>query len=133
LKDALDNLFIEGGPTALIDAVYLSVEKLVEHKKGVGNSRRALILITDGHDTNSYYNQDQLFAKLRENPVQVFIIGIVHGPSGFIKLNKKEQDSAVQLLNRLAQETGGRVFYPKSVSELPSIASTIARELQARE
>ena len=40
--------------------------------------RRALIVITDGEDRNSFYKQEQLFARLREEDVQIFVIGFVN-------------------------------------------------------
>ncbi|MDQ3253748.1 MAG: VWA domain-containing protein, partial [Acidobacteriota bacterium] len=61
LIDALDELYVEGGATAVIDAVYVSAERAAEYKKGNDlndRRRRALILITDGEDRNSQYKQD---------------------------------------------------------------------------
>src|SRR5438034_1079234 len=50
LLDGLENLYVEGGQTAIIDAVYLSAEHVAEYKKGDESDRRrrALILVTDG-------------------------------------------------------------------------------------
>jgi Ca-activated chloride channel family protein len=77
LMDGLDNLYVEGGQTAVIDAVYLSAEHVSEYKKGDEGDRRrrALIVITDGEDRSSFYKQEQLFARLREEDVQIFVIG----------------------------------------------------------
>ena len=49
--DALDDMFIEGGQTAVVDAVYLAAEHAGERRKGdpvEDKRRRALILVTDG-------------------------------------------------------------------------------------
>ena len=72
LIDALDGLYTEGGQTAVIDAVYLAAERLAEYKKGDDNDRRrrALIVVTDGEDRVSFYKQEQLFARLREQDVR---------------------------------------------------------------
>ena len=80
LVDALDNLYVEGGQTAVIDAVYLSAEHVSDYKKGDESDRRrrALIVITDGEDRNSFYKQEQLFARLREEDVQIFVIGFIN-------------------------------------------------------
>jgi Ca-activated chloride channel homolog len=135
LMDGLDNMYVEGGQTAIIDAVYVSAEHVSEYKKGEERDRRrrALILITDGEDRNSFYNQEQLFARLREEDVQIFVIGFVNEldkEAGFIR--KSPRDKAVNLINRLAEETGGRAFFPESLSELPQIANEIIRDLRTQ-
>jgi Ca-activated chloride channel family protein len=135
LGDGLDNMFVEGGQTAIIDAVYVSAEHVSEYRKGDDGDRRrrALIVITDGEDRNSFYNQEQLFARLREDDVQIFVIGFVNEldkEAGFIR--KSPRDKAVNLINKLAEETGGRAFFPESLSELPQIANEIIRDLRTQ-
>jgi Ca-activated chloride channel family protein len=135
LMDGLDSFFVEGGQTAIIDAVYLSAEHVSEYRKGDEGDRRrrALIVITDGEDRNSFYKQEQLFAKLREEDVQIFVIGFVgelDKEAGLIR--KSPRDKAVNLINKLASETGGRAFFPDSVAELPQIANEIIRDLRTQ-
>jgi len=135
LMDGLDSFYIEGGQTAIIDAVYLSAEHVSEYKKGDEGDRRrrALIVITDGEDRNSFYKQEQLFARLREEDVQIFVIGFVNEldkEAGFIRKSPRER--AVNLINKLAEETGGRAFFPESVAELPQIANEIIRDLRTQ-
>jgi len=135
LMDAIDNMYVEGGQSAVVDAVYLSAEYVAEYRKGDESDRRrrALIVITDGEDRNSFYNQEQLFARLREDDVQIFVIGFVNEldkEAGFIR--KSPRDKAVNLINKLASETGGRAFFPESLSELPQIANEIIRDLRTQ-
>lgn len=135
LLDGLDSFYVEGGQTAVIDAVYLSAEHVSEYRKGDEGDRRrrALIVITDGEDRNSFYKQEQLFARLREEDVQIFVIGFVNEldkDAGLIR--KSPRDKAVNLINRLASETGGRAFFPESISELPQIANEIIRDLRTQ-
>jgi Ca-activated chloride channel family protein len=135
LIDGLDGLFVEGGQTAVVDAVYLSAEHVAEYRRGDDGDRRrrALIVITDGEDRNSFYKQEQLFARLREEDVQIFVIGFVSeldSEAGFIR--KSSRDKAVNLINKLASETGGRAFFPTSISELPQIANEIIRDLRTQ-
>src|SRR5205814_6127896 len=122
LLDAVDNLYVEGGQTAVIDGVYLAAEHVAEYKKGNDDDRRrrALIVVTDGEDRASYYKETQLFQRLREEDVQIFVIGFVNeldADKGFIRKSSKEK--AVTLLNKIAGETGGRAFFPQTLSELP--------------
>ena len=135
LMDGLDSFYVEGGQTAIIDAVYLSAEHVSEYRKGNDSDRRrrALIVITDGEDRNSFYKQEQLFARLREEDVQIFVIGFVNEldkEAGLIR--KSPREKAVNLIKRLASETGGRAFFPESISELPGIANEIIRDLRTQ-
>ena len=135
LLDGLDSFYVEGGQTAVIDAIYLSAEHVSQYRKGDEGDRRrrALIVITDGEDRNSFYKQEQLFARLREEDVQIFVIGFVNElekEAGLIR--KSPREKAVNLLKKLASETGGRAFFPDSLAELPQIASEIIRDLRTQ-
>jgi Ca-activated chloride channel family protein len=135
LMDGLDSLYVEGGQTAIIDAVYLTAEHVAEYKKGNDSDRRrrALIVITDGEDRSSFYSQEKLFARLREEDVQIYVIGFVREldkEGGLIR--KSPRDKAVNLINKLATETGGRAFFPEALSELPQIANEIIRDLRTQ-
>jgi Ca-activated chloride channel family protein len=136
LNDTLDNLLIEGGQTAIIDAVYLAVDNLDEYEKSKSindRKRRALILVTDGEDRDSYYSEKQLFDRLRESDVQIYVIGFVNELSkdgGFI--SKSPQGKAKALLERLATETGGKAYFPNSTSELPAMAADISSEMRTQ-
>ena len=138
LGDALDDMFIEGGQTAVVDAVYLAAEHASERRGKSGDPaeekrRRALILVTDGEDRNSFYKTEQLFESLKEEDVQIYVIGFVNElekERGFI--SKSKRDKAVSLLDRMAHETGGRTFYPTSLSELPGIAEQITKDLRTQ-
>jgi Ca-activated chloride channel family protein len=134
LNDTLDNLLIEGGQTAIIDAVYLAVDNLDEYERSKDpndRKRRALILVTDGEDRDSYYKEPQLFDRLRESDVQIYVIGFVSeldSSKGFI--SKSPQGKAKAFLERLASETGGRAYFPNNTSELPGIAAEISNEMR---
>lgn len=135
LVDSLDNLFVEGGKTAIIDAVYLAAERVENHDRTVRNDRkrRALILVSDGEDRDSYYKEEQLYELLRESDVQIYAIGFVNELSkegSFI--TKSEQAKAKAFLERLATETGGKVYFPDTVNELDMIARDIASELRTQ-
>jgi Ca-activated chloride channel family protein len=65
--------------------------------------------------------------------VQIFVIGFVNEldkEAGLIR--KSPRDKAVNLINKLAAETGGRAFFPESLSELPQIANEIIRDLRTQ-
>ena len=135
LIESLDSkLYIEGGQTAIIDAVYLAAQQITKYEKSTSatdRKRRALILVSDGEDRSSFYTQQQLFELLRETDVQIYVVGFVKDLSaerGFI--TKSAQGKAKQFLERLAAETGGKAYFPGEVSELNGIAREIASELR---
>jgi Ca-activated chloride channel homolog len=135
LMDSLDTLYIEGGQTAVVDAVILSAQHVARYKKGDAGDRRrrVLIVVTDGEDRDSYYRQEELFDLLREEDVQIFLIGFVEEldkEDGYI--SKSPRGKAVKLIDRLAKESGGRAFYPKSLTELPGIAEEISRDMRTQ-
>lgn len=126
LIDALANLYVEGGQTALIDALHVSVEKLAKSKTENRLRRQALILITDGEDRKSYYKQAQLFELLANNDIQIYVVGLTKDLTGGVKTR------AVELLTRLATETGGRVFFPQSPGDLAHIADQIVSDTRTQ-
>ncbi|MDT4953493.1 MAG: Ca-activated chloride channel [Acidobacteriota bacterium] len=126
LSDALDNIYVEGGLTALIDAVNQSLDYLKKNKPGaVGNPRRqAIILITDGEDRGSRTHADALLNRLREEDAQVFIIGLTK-----MSNLQSSREKAAGFLTRIAEASGGRAFFPKSPAELPGVVEEITRNL----
>lgn len=123
LDNALDNLFIEGGKTAVIDAVYQSAKKAENYQNSQKKEDvkiRALVLVSDGDDRSSTRGEQQLIDLLRQTQVQIYAIGFVND------LNKDEDSTGVsrraraeKFLTKLAAETGGKVYFPASMNELP--------------
>lgn len=136
LNNALDNLFVEGGQTAIIDAVYQTARKIDKYQNTGKNDDvklRALILVSDGDDRGSAYDEQQLFKLLRESNVQIYAVGFVNDlskQSDSVGINRQEK--AKNFLTRLAQETGGKVYFPDSIDELSQIASDISGELRTQ-
>jgi Ca-activated chloride channel homolog len=108
------------GRTALYDAVYMGLSKL---EKG-NNSKRALLLITDGEDNRSRYTFSNVREFVKEKDVQMYAIGISNGWSD----SSAEQGRA--LLRDLAAISGGNSFFPSSITNLENICRTIATELK---
>jgi Ca-activated chloride channel homolog len=133
LIESLKTFKIEAGQSAVIDAVYTAVEYAAEHNKGNKDRRKAVIVITDGEDRNSAYTQEQLIKLLHERGVQVFVIGIVlnvDNEAGFIR--KSPREKAEKLLQAIAQESGGRVFFPGKKDQLIDAAKEISLDLRAQ-
>jgi len=107
--------------TALIDAVYLAVDKLKEAKY----ERKALLVISDGGDNRSRYTEGELRRAVRESDVQIYAIGIFdqYAPT-------PEEQTGPLLLGDMCDATGGRMFRVLDVAELGDIAARISAELR---
>jgi Mg-chelatase subunit ChlD len=119
IDEAAENMFVEGGMTAVIDAVRLSLEYLsVNAKKETGRTK-ALLLITDGDDRNSQAKIETVIALAKDAKIRIIVVGMADE-----KLNTK-------LLDRLAKENGGTAFYQKTTKEMilaiDNISSAIRR------
>lgn len=135
LDYTLENLYIGAGQTVLIDALYLSAERVNEYEKTVNDDRkrRALILVSDGEDRSSFYTEKQLFQLLAETNVQIYVVGFVKeldDKGNFIQ--KSEQSKARSFLQKLADQTGGKAYFPDNVSELTTIAQNISGEMRTQ-
>ena len=124
LFKALDQFYIESGQSAVLDAIYLSAQKLAEQKDTGQLRRRILILVTDGEDRMSFYTQDKLFELLGANNIQVFTIALTN------ELQPRSRDKAMKLLTRLALDTGGRTYFPGSNSDIERIAGDIVNDIR---
>jgi Ca-activated chloride channel homolog len=107
--------------TALIDAVYLGVNKL----KMAKFERKALLIISDGGDNRSRYSENELRRVVRESDVQVYAIGIFDAYAPTI-----EEQTGPILLNDICEMTGGRMFRVSEMGDMGDIASRISAELR---
>jgi len=118
LKKGLDTFYVEGGQSAILDAVYLTAQGVAKHKFTNSPVRRAIILVTDGDERASYYTMDELLKLLRKLDVQLFAISLDKDDKKGATLNQNPLKRSVDLLAKLASETGGQAFFPKSLAEL---------------
>ena len=137
LNEALNNLFVEGGQTAIIDAVYQTAKKVEQYQNSAKKEDvklRSLIIVSDGDDRGSSYKERELFELLRQLNIQIYAVGFVEDlskePESAGGISRR--DKARTFLTRLAEETGGRVYFPNSISELPQIAAEISSELRTQ-
>ena len=112
------------GRTALLDAVYLGLSQM----RGAHNAKRALLIISDGGDNHSRYNENDVKNFLKEADCQLYAIGI-YDPIG-IRSRTNEELNGPSLLSEMTEMTGGRVFPVTNIGELPDIAAKIGMELR---
>jgi Ca-activated chloride channel family protein len=111
------------GRTALLDGIYLGLSQM----KGARNTKRALLIISDGGDNHSRYNARDIREFVRESDVQLYAIGI-YDPLSYRTQPEIRQGPA--LLAELTEMTGGRVFEVQDLNDLPDIATKISMELR---
>jgi hypothetical protein len=108
------------GSTSLYDALYLGLERVT----GGNNSRKAVLLITDGNDNHSCYSFSEVKEFAKEHDVQIYAIGIEDETSAGAGYSGRG------LLEDLANLTGGRAFFPPSINDLENICALIGVDLK---
>ncbi|HEV2912069.1 MAG TPA: VWA domain-containing protein [Pyrinomonadaceae bacterium] len=109
------------GSTALWDAVWVASEKLL--KLSPADTRRAILLITDGTDSSSQTRMSDAIKGALNSGVVIYAIGM--GDNDFAGIDGGA-------LRKAAEKTGGRAFVPGKKSELPAIFSEIQDGIRSR-
>jgi Ca-activated chloride channel homolog len=117
------------GSTALYNAIYIALKDLQKARaRGVDTTRReAIIVLSDGDDTSSLVAYEEVLDLAKRSETAIYAIGLRQNDAP-----RREFKEAEFVLRQLSQETGGRVFYPTSITELPKIYDQIAQELASQ-
>lgn len=120
IRDAADNMYVEGGQTSLLDALRLSIDYLSANAKDRDVRNLALLLITDGDDMGSTSKVETVLTAANSAKIRIVIVGISDD-----KVNTK-------LLDRLAKGTGGTVFYPRTQKDTDAVVDPVSTALRAK-
>lgn len=114
------------GSTALYNAIYISLKQLRSIKARTEDEirRRTIVVLSDGDDTSSLLPYEEVLDLAKRSETAIYTIGLREQRDR--RPNFRE---AEYVLKQLAQETGGRSFFPNSVHELPKIYDQISQEL----
>lgn len=125
VEDMQDGLIFTAahGTTALFDGIYLGLSEM----RGARNTRKALLIISDGGDNHSRYSEENIRKFIQEADVEVYAIGLFE-PNG--EAPTDEEKEGPELLANLTALTGGREFTVDRLDELPDTASKISMELR---
>lgn len=107
------------GGTAILDSL-ASLPDRFERADG----RQVIVLITDGYDEQSRTPAVEALDRLKQVHAAIFVIGI----GGVAGVSLKGET----LLRQIAQQTGGRAFFPSRETELPNIYESIAADVHSR-
>ncbi len=125
-QDALEtgiNKLSPGGGTALFDAVYVACRDKLGTSRGPEPERKAIILISDGEDNQSRVYLSEAVKECERAETIIYAISTNWTPS------RGEGDKVLQ---QLAEQTGGEVFFPPSVEEMATSFKDIEEELRSQ-
>ena len=134
LASALGAFRVYAGQTAVLDALYVTLEYVARYRADDPNVRRVVLLFTDGEDRNSFYKLEKVTKLIRQTSVQVFVVAIVNEldkEGGIIRMSPRQR--AEKLVTEIADESGGRAFFPRTNAELISAAHQINSLLAEQE
>lgn len=113
-----------GGGTALYDAVYSACrDKLLDVARGQEPVRKAMVLISDGDDNQSHANLDDAIKECQRAATIVYSISTNTSPT-------RERGDSV--LEKIAEATGGRAFFPRRLEDMPASFQAIQEELRSQ-
>ncbi len=113
-----------GGGTALYDAVYYACrDEIMAKDKGNVETRRAIILLSDGDDNQSRVSREEAVEMAQK--AEVIIYTISTNTSGMSLKGDK-------VLDHFAEETGGRAFRPFKIQDVSDAFSQIQEELRSQ-
>jgi Ca-activated chloride channel family protein len=117
--------------SSVFDAAFVTVDEALDGptakrilQRNDQRIRRAMILISDGHDTSSVRRLEEAIERAQRANVLVFSIGISD--------SFRFADVDANALDRLSSATGGRAYYPTSEEELRAAFKQIADELSSQ-
>jgi Ca-activated chloride channel homolog len=112
-----------GGGTALYDALYFTCrDKLLKAPKNTP-VRRAVILLSDGEDNLSHVTREEAIEMAQRAEAIVYTI------STNVSGTKSAGD---KVLERIADATGGRAFFPFQIREVANAFAEIQDELRSQ-
>jgi Ca-activated chloride channel homolog len=112
-----------GGGTKMLDAIYLACQEKLKAEAG----RKIIILISDGDDNLSLETLNSTLEMAQRSDVSLFTIST--NSSGFFGLTAPKSD---KILKRLAEDTGGRAFFPFKAEDLSQSFQDISSELRSQ-
>ena len=118
-----------GGSTALYNALYISLKELKQAPVSTEELRReAIVVLSDGEDTSSLVTFEEVLELAKRSETAIYTIGLKADD----KRRRSRFTEADFVLRQLAQETGGRSFFPKRVEDLSTIYEQISDELSSQ-
>lgn len=109
------------GQTSLLDAIYMGLRKM----RSAHYARKALLIISDGGDNHSRYTERDVKSAARESDVTIYAVGTYERWVG-----TQEEFLGPELLQDVAEVTGGRAFSLNNVNDMPAVTRAIGVRLR---
>lgn len=109
------------GRTSLLDAIYMGIRKM----KTAHYARRALLILSDGGDNHSRYNDRDVKRAIKEADVLIYSVGTFDR-----YVSTQEELLGPELLKSVSEVTGGESFTISRVEELPEVTRSIGSRLR---
>ena len=118
-----------GGSTSLHNAIYIALKELAKIRAVTEEDvrRQALVVFSDGEDTSSLVSFDEVLDLAKRSETAIYTIAL-RGAD----VQTKGFREAEFVMRTLAQETGGRSFFPGRIEDLESVYSQISDELASQ-
>ena len=126
LERAIDAV-APGGDTALYNVLYITLKDQARQKNPDEMQRRAIVVLSDGEDTASMVDDEQLIDIARRAGVVIYTIGLLAPPVP----GHPAPTVPTYVLTALARESGGRAYFPRTLAELDGAYDRIASELRS--
>jgi len=110
------------GSTALLDGIYLAISQM----KNARYSRKALLIISDGGDNHSRYDEGEIMDLVKESDLVIYSIGIY---DEFFQ--SEEERLGPELMSDISELTGGRLFTVTNPNDLTAVAARVGTELRS--
>jgi len=122
-----------GGSTVLNTAVYIALRELTRLRIGeesVSARRRAMVILSDGDDTNSVVSFDDVLDLAERSNIVIYAIGL-RGEARF-RTTRRGGVEGQFALRQFTLQTGGRVVFPASIRDVVDAYSDIRREMASQ-
>jgi VWFA-related protein len=118
-----------GGSTSLHNAIYIALKELrkVRAVNEEDIRRQALIVFSDGEDTSSLVSFEEVLDLAKRSETAIYAIALRGSDT-----QAKGFREAEFVMRTLAQETGGRAFFPVKIEDLTGVYTQIADELASQ-
>jgi VWFA-related protein len=118
-----------GGSTSLHNAIYISLKELgkIRAQNEEDVRRQALIVFSDGEDTSSLVSFEEVLDLAKRSETSIYTISLRGTDT-----NTRGFREAEFIMRQLAQETGGRAFFPVKIEDLSGVYAEIADELASQ-
>lgn len=120
---------VSGGSTSLHNAIYVSLKELgkIRAQNEEDVRRQALVLFSDGEDTSSLVSFEEVLDLAKRSETSIYTIALRGADSSTRGFREAEF-----VMRQLAQETGGRSFFPARIEDLNGVYGQIADELASQ-